>query len=98
MTEDAFDRIAQREREEGRRRRRARARRLFRKHAVIYIAVNAALIVAWLTEQFVLGGDGRIWFLPTLLGWGAALAVHRYAVRRAYQDFGSSGAIGRSGG
>lgn len=84
MTEDALDRIAQREREEARRRRHARARSIFRKHAVLYLAVNAAIVVGWLTEQFVLGGNGQMWFLPTVLGWGAALAVHRYAVRRAY--------------
>lgn len=101
MTEDALDRIAQREREEARRRRRAHARRIFRKHAVIYLAVNAALVIAWFTGQFVLGGDGRMWFLPTLLGWGAALAVHRYAIRRAYQGptpLGYNGVIGGSGG
>lgn len=86
MTEDALDRIAQREREEGRRRRHARVRRIFRKHAVIYLAINVALVVAWMTGRFVLGDGGGMWFLPILLGWGAALAVHRYAVRRAYSD------------
>lgn len=86
MTEDALDRIARREREEGRRRRHARARRIFRKHAVVYVALNVALVVAWLTGQFVLGDAGGMWFLPSLLGWGAALAVHRHAVRRAYSD------------
>lgn len=88
MTDDALDRIAQREREEGRRRRHARARRIFRTHAAIYVAVSVAIVVAWSSAQLVLDGDGQMWFLPTLLGWGAALAVHRYAVRRAYSDPG----------
>lgn len=83
MSEDAFDRVVEREREEHRRRRHRKARRGFRAHATVYVAVNAALAVAWLTS-WALSGAATPWFLPILIGWGVALAVHRYAVRRAF--------------
>lgn len=83
MSEDAFDRVVEREREEHRQRRHKRARRGFRAHATVYVAVNAALAVAWATS-WALSGSATPWFLPTLLGWGTGLAVHRYAVRRAF--------------
>lgn len=90
MSEDNFDRVIQREREEHRRRRHRKARRIFGTHAVVYLAVNAALVVAWATSS-ALSGDSTPWFLPTLLGWGAALAVHRYAVRRAFRPASTTG-------
>lgn len=83
MSEDVFDRVIEREREEHRRRRRNRARRCFRAHASFYVTVNAALIVAWATG-WALFGTATPWFLPAMLGWGVGLAVHRYAIRRAF--------------
>lgn len=90
MMSDEFDRVIEREREERRRRRRRRARRVFRVHATVFVAVNTALFVAWLTG-YAIGSTAAPWFLPTLLGWGAGLAVHRYAIRRAYEPSGGPG-------
>lgn len=84
MNEDAFDRVIQREREQHRRRRRKKARRGFQVHATVYVAVNAALVIAW-AASWALSGEATPWFLPPLLGWGVGLAVHRYAVRRAFR-------------
>lgn len=91
MSEDNFDRVIQRERAEHRRRRHRKARRIFRTHAIVYLAINAALVVTWATS-WAMSGDRTPWFLPTLLGWGAALAIHRYAVRRAFRPAGTTGA------
>jgi fatty acid desaturase len=90
MSEDSFERVVERERQEHRRRRRRKARRGFRVHAFVYLAVNAALVVAW-AATWALAGSAQPWFLPVLLGWGVGLAFHRYAARRAFRTSATTG-------
>jgi hypothetical protein len=90
MTEDAFERAAQRAESEYERKRRERSRRLQRKglriHATVFIAVQALLVVIW-ALQWQLGGTSHPWFLYAFFGWGIGLAAH-WAVTR---DNGESG-------
>jgi len=54
---------------------RLKAKREFWQHLVVYVLVNALLIVVW----WVTGnGDSHFWPLWPLLGWGIGLALHAW--------------------
>ena len=55
--------------------RRVMAKRGFRLHAAIYLAVNALLVVIW-----ALSGEGYFWPILAMLGWGIGLAFHGWSV------------------
>ena len=85
MTDDAFDRAAEREEAEHRKRRRERrargARAGFRIHLTVYIAVQVLLVAIWGIESAIAGEIHHPWFLYALLGWGIGVAAHYAAVR-----------------
>lgn len=59
--------------------RRIKARHDFRVHLVIYIVVNAALVVFWyLTSQSANGEPSFFWPVLPIIGWGIGLAIHAY--------------------
>lgn len=58
---------------------RLRARRSFRRHLIVYVAVNALLVVSWLVSA-VSTGRWYPWSLYALAGWGIGLAAHAWAV------------------
>ena len=53
---------------------RLKAKREFWQHVVIYVLVNAMLIVVW----SVTNNGGHFWPLWPLLGWGIGLAMHAW--------------------
>jgi hypothetical protein len=52
------------------------ARREFRNHALVYVAVNLLLVVIWAAS-----GGGYFWPIWVIAGWGIGLAAH---ARRTY--------------
>lgn len=52
---------------------RLNAKRDFRIHLVVYILVNALLIMIW-----AVSGAGYFWPIWPLAGWGIGLALHGY--------------------
>ena len=86
MTDDAFERAAEREESEHRRRRRERraqaSRTGFRIHLTVYIAVQVLLVAIW-ALQWALDGTSHPWFLYALFGWGIGVAAHYAACRDA---------------
>ena len=80
MTDDAFERAADREEAERRERRGHGARAGFRIHLTVFIAVQLLLVVIW-AMQWALGGTSHPWFLYALFGWGIGVAAHYAAVR-----------------
>lgn len=44
-------------------------------HALVYLAVNGGMLLAW-----QLGLRSRPWPLPPMLGWGLGLALHGISV------------------
>jgi fatty acid desaturase len=82
---DDFERLVARERADRRGRRQRRAQARLRLHAWIYLAVNAALVAGWAVSASVWDATS-LWFLPTTVGWGVALASHALAVRRPRQQ------------
>ena len=87
MTDDAFERAAEREEAEHRKRRRERrargARAGFRIHLTVYIAVQLLLVAIWGLESALAGTFHHPWFLYALLGWGIGVAAHYAACRDA---------------
>jgi class 3 adenylate cyclase len=72
---------------------RIRAKRSFRVHATVYVAVNLLLIAIWaLTEpghaNHRHGDESDFWPIWPILGWGVGLAVHYWSVfvRRPISD------------
>jgi 2TM domain len=58
---------------------RIKARHDFRVHLVVYVIVNAALVVLWyLTSQGANGELGFFWPVFPIVGWGIGLAIHAY--------------------
>ncbi len=61
-------------------RRRAQQRRNMqtglRIHVAVFVFIQLMLVTVW-----ALSGGGYPWFLFPLLGWGAGLAAHAYAVK-----------------
>lgn len=55
--------------------RRIRAKREFRTHLVVYVAVNALLVLLW-----SLTGAGYFWPMWPILGWGIAVGIHAVTV------------------
>lgn len=72
MTEDAFERAAQRELV-------TNARLGFRIHLFAYVAVQVLLVVTWYMTSD--GGSVMPWFIFPLLGWGIGVIAHYLAVR-----------------
>ncbi|MBN2114843.1 MAG: 2TM domain-containing protein [Acidimicrobiia bacterium] len=54
---------------------RLKAKREFWQHLVVYVLVNALLIVVWWVTS---NGDSHFWPLWPLLGWGIGLALHAW--------------------
>jgi 2TM domain len=54
---------------------RLRAKKDFWNHAVVYLVVNALVIVTW-----AFTGRGYFWPAWVLAGWGVGLAMHAWAV------------------
>ena len=94
MTDDAFERAAEREESEHRRRgreRRARGVRAgFRIHLTVYIAVQVLLVAIWGLEVALDGSFHHPWFLYALFGWGIGLAAHYAACRDSIRAGGRS--------
>lgn len=82
----AFERVVEQERADARRRRWKRSRRVLRIHAWIFAAVNAGMIVAWLTLGLMTDDSHPAWWLPTTAGWGVGLAIHAAAVFRPWRQ------------
>jgi 2TM domain len=60
---------------------RLKSRHDFRVHLVIYVLVNAALIVLWYATNGGADGDpGFFWPVFPIVGWGIGLAIHAYTV------------------
>lgn len=62
---------------------RIRAKSEFKTHAVVYVCVNAMLILIWLFTS--LGRpflSGFFWPIIPMAGWGIGLALHGYSAYR----------------
>jgi len=55
--------------------RRVKAKRGFMTHLVIYLVVNALILVIWVSS-----GSGYFWPIWVILGWGVGLAFHGWGV------------------
>jgi hypothetical protein len=58
---------------------RLKERRDFWSHVVVYVLVNALLVVVWAVTS---GSLGNFWPMWPILGWGIALALHARDVFR----------------
>lgn len=63
----------------------AQKRVSFRRHSIVFILVNIALIVIWYLswDQTAERGPLTFWFLYTFCGWGIGLVIHYW---NAYHD------------
>jgi len=50
-------------------------KRDFRKHALVYCAVNVLLVVVWAAS-----GGGYFWPIWVIAGWGVGLAAHAWQI------------------
>ncbi len=57
--------------------RRIRAKREFRVHFAVYLAVNALLVLIW-----AITGAAYFWPVWPILGWGIGIAAHAASVYR----------------
>ncbi len=73
---DPFEQAARAERDRHRRDRRRAAEASLRIHVAVFVLIQLLLVAVWATT-----GAGSPWFVFPLLGWGAGLAAHAYAVR-----------------
>lgn len=73
---DPFEQAARSERDRHRQDRRRAADGSLRIHAAVFVLIQLLLVAAWAAT-----GAGFPWFVFPLLGWGAGLAAHAYAVR-----------------
>jgi hypothetical protein len=64
MTEEELRKIA---------RKRAKAKTAFYIHLIVYVVVNALLVLIW---YFTSHSSGLPWFVFPLVGWGIALVIH----------------------
>ena len=80
---DPFEQAARSERDRHRRDRRRAAEASLRIHVAVYVLIQLLLVAVWATT-----GAGFPWFVFPLLGWGAGLAAHAYAVQ-AWSTSGS---------
>ena len=55
--------------------RRIRSKRDLRAHVVVYVAVNALLVLIWAVT-----GAGYFWPVWPMLGWGIAVVIHAATV------------------
>ena len=86
---DPFEQAARSERDGHRRDRRRAAEASLRIHVAVFVLIQLLLVAAWATT-----GAGFPWFLFPLLGWGAGLAAHAYAVR-GWTSAGTGAEVGR---
>ena len=56
---------------------RLKARREFGQHVVVYVLVNALLVVIWFSTGHH-GGIGGFWPMWSMLGWGIGLVMHAW--------------------
>jgi hypothetical protein len=56
---------------------RLKKKRDFRTHVLIYVLVNAFLVVIWAVTS---GGDALFWPIFPILGWGIGLAANAWDV------------------
>lgn len=56
----------------------------FRWHALVYLAVNAFLVVLWWTGRTPGGAPDSFWPFWSIVGWGIGLGFH------AFHAFGGS--------
>ena len=62
---------------------RIKAKNDFKGHLIVYLAVNALLIVIWaMTNAGEPYPQGFFWPIFPILGWGVAVALNAYAVYR----------------
>jgi len=61
--------------------RRIREKDDFRTHLMVYLAINAILVVIW---WMATGARGFFWPILSILGWGFGLAMHAYTVYRGH--------------
>jgi hypothetical protein len=54
-------------------RKRVEEKKGFRNHFIIYLCVNALLVIIWAVTG---RGDGIPWFLFPLCGWGIGVLIH----------------------
>ncbi len=54
----------------------AQKRVSFRRHFVVYILVNIALIALWYFTSYQRGETAGYWFVYPLFGWGIGVAFH----------------------
>ena len=54
---------------------RLETKRDFRRHVVIYVAVNTMLVVIW-----AMSGAGYFWPIWPIMGWGVGLAFYAWTV------------------
>jgi fatty acid desaturase len=69
--------------------RRLRAKTGFKVHLVVYLAVNAMLVVVWaLTTARLAYPASLFWPIFSIVGWGIGVALHGYFVyrRRGYTE------------
>jgi hypothetical protein len=62
--------------------RQAHARVSFKRHAFIYLMVNAGLWVIWLFNHYEGTDDGYTWPFWPMFGWGIGLALHYVSTYR----------------
>jgi hypothetical protein len=70
--------------------RRVQNRNGFLIHLMMYVAVNAGLVVIW-----AIGGRGYPWFLWPLMGWGVGILAHIAALFIGPDSAGEARAIER---
>ncbi len=54
---------------------RVKGKRDFRTHALVYVVVNALLVVIW-----AFSGGGYFWPIWPMAGWGIGLVLHAWMV------------------
>lgn len=57
---------------------RLEAKRGFGTHLVVYLSVNALLVVIWMAT-----GMGFFWPIWPIVGWGIGLVTHRWSINSA---------------
>lgn len=80
---DAFERAVLRDKLERRERLTRHVAAGFRTHAMVFVIVNAGLVLLWMVESA--RDDGASWhdpwFVYSLVAWGLALAFHGWYLR-----------------
>jgi hypothetical protein len=80
---DPFERAVLRQKLERKERRTRHVAAAFRTHLMIFVIVNAGLVLVWLVQSALDDGSSweDPWFAYSLVAWGIALAFHGWNVR-----------------